>query len=133
MDHWGRRPAAIWGGFSMGLCMLIIGSLYASGSSKTTAGKWTIISLIYIFIIIFSITWAVVLKVCALLTSPVALGLIRCLAVQRRGPATSHSGGGRDLVPEFELDRQHMRRSNHANVLGQVSVWPILHVRSLSQ
>lgn len=47
----------------MGLCMLVIGSLYASGGSKTTAGKWTIISLIYLFTIAFSITWAVVLKV----------------------------------------------------------------------
>ncbi|KAG8951288.1 hypothetical protein FRC04_006527 [Tulasnella sp. 424] len=62
MDRWGRRPSIIWGGLSMGLCMLVIGSLYASGGSKTTAGKWTIISLIYLFTIAFSITWAVVLK-----------------------------------------------------------------------
>lgn len=31
----------------MGLCMTTIGALYASGISKTDAGRWTIIVMIY--------------------------------------------------------------------------------------
>jgi hypothetical protein len=31
----------------MGICMTTIGALYASGVSKTDAGRWTIIVMIY--------------------------------------------------------------------------------------
>ncbi|KAG8968309.1 hypothetical protein FRC03_007965 [Tulasnella sp. 419] len=62
MDKWGRRPSSIWGGALMSVCMIAIGMLYATGGSKTFAGKWTIISLIYVFVILFSITWAIVIK-----------------------------------------------------------------------
>lgn len=47
VDKWGRRPSSIAGGFIMGLCMTTIGALYASGISKTDAGRWTIIVMIY--------------------------------------------------------------------------------------
>lgn len=43
--------------------MFTIGTLYATGGAKAAAGKWTIIGLIYVFIIAFSITWAIVIKV----------------------------------------------------------------------
>lgn len=32
----------------MGICMTTIGALYASGVSKTDAGRWTIIVMIYV-------------------------------------------------------------------------------------
>ncbi|KAG8882741.1 hypothetical protein FRB98_003510 [Tulasnella sp. 332] len=70
MDRWGRRPSTIWGGAGQGVCMFIIGILYASGGSKALAGKWTIISLIYIFLILFSVTWAVSLKLATIELQP---------------------------------------------------------------
>ncbi|KAG8881661.1 hypothetical protein FRB97_009283 [Tulasnella sp. 331] len=70
MDRWGRRPSTIWGGAGQGVCMFIIGILYASGGSKALAGKWTIISLIYIFLILFSVTWAVFLKLATIELQP---------------------------------------------------------------
>ncbi|KAG8859077.1 hypothetical protein FRB96_004647 [Tulasnella sp. 330] len=70
MDRWGRRPSTIWGGAGQGVCMFIIGILYASGGSKALAGKWTIISLIYIFLILFSVTWAVSLRLATIELQP---------------------------------------------------------------
>ncbi|KAK4688298.1 hypothetical protein P7C73_g1817, partial [Tremellales sp. Uapishka_1] len=49
VDKVGRRPATIWGGVGMGVCMLTIGILFASGlADEHKAAKWTIIGLIYV-------------------------------------------------------------------------------------
>ncbi|KAF8518229.1 general substrate transporter [Gautieria morchelliformis] len=58
-DRWGRRPATIGGGFTIAACFLVIGSVYASHGSDTQAGRWAIIILIYVFVVAFSVTWAV--------------------------------------------------------------------------
>lgn len=50
----------IRGGLVISGCMLGIGSIYASGASSTPAGKWAIIVLIYLFIVAFAMSWAVV-------------------------------------------------------------------------
>ncbi|TFY50918.1 hypothetical protein EVG20_g11256 [Dentipellis fragilis] len=62
-DDWGRRPSMIWGGSVISGTMLLIGILYASDASATAAGRWTVIALIYIFIVAFSMSWAVVNRI----------------------------------------------------------------------
>ncbi|KAI0064471.1 general substrate transporter [Artomyces pyxidatus] len=62
-DRWGRRTSMIRGGAAISATMLLIGTLYASGGSATHAGKWTIIALIYTFIVAFSMSWAVVNRI----------------------------------------------------------------------
>ncbi|TVY89812.1 Hexose transporter [Lachnellula willkommii] len=66
-DRWGRRTSIIFGGLGLTACMFIIGSLYASSSvhSHSGAGRWVVIVCIYIFAVIFSISWAVAVKVYA--------------------------------------------------------------------
>lgn len=59
----GRRPTTILGGTLIGSAMLIIGSLYASQANSTEAGRWSIIILIYLFVVAFSMTWAVVNRI----------------------------------------------------------------------
>ncbi|KAA1469448.1 general substrate transporter [Dentipellis sp. KUC8613] len=62
-DDWGRRPSMIWGGSVISGTMLLIGILYASDASATAAGRWTVIALIYIFIVAFAMSWAVVNRI----------------------------------------------------------------------
>ncbi|THH17532.1 hypothetical protein EW146_g3296 [Bondarzewia mesenterica] len=62
-DNWGRRTSMIRGGAVISGTMLLIGTLYASNASVTTAGRWTIIALIYIFVVAFSMSWAVVNRI----------------------------------------------------------------------
>ncbi|OZJ04410.1 hypothetical protein BZG36_02912 [Bifiguratus adelaidae] len=62
LDAWGRRPTYLVGGTSIATTMLLMGILYASGASNTAAGKWVIIVLIYIFVVSFALSWAVVTK-----------------------------------------------------------------------
>lgn len=51
------------GGLIISGTMITIGSLYASQASNTSAGQWTIIALIYVFIITFAMSWAVVNRI----------------------------------------------------------------------
>ena len=53
----------IRGGAVISASMLAIGALYASGASSTPAGRWTIIVLIYIFVVGFSCSWAIVIRI----------------------------------------------------------------------
>ncbi|KAJ5466646.1 hypothetical protein N7539_009375 [Penicillium diatomitis] len=64
-DGWGRRASIIYGGVGLGTVMFLIGGLYAGGAIHGTygAGRWIVIVCIYIFAIIFSLTWAVAVKV----------------------------------------------------------------------
>ncbi|QRV90119.1 Sugar (and other) transporter [Ceratobasidium sp. AG-Ba] len=62
LDHWGRRPSAVVGGWVMTVCMLAIGSLYAAGA-QNGEGRWAIIVLIYVSVFLFSTTWAVSFKI----------------------------------------------------------------------
>lgn len=58
----GRRASVIRGGSIISAAMLLIGVMYASGASDTSAGKWVVVALIYVFIISFAFTWAVAIR-----------------------------------------------------------------------
>ncbi|KAI0072032.1 hypothetical protein K474DRAFT_1629677 [Panus rudis PR-1116 ss-1] len=64
-DSWSRRASMIIGGAIISFSMLIIGSLYATAASDTAAGRWTIIALIYVFVIGFSCSWAITTRIIA--------------------------------------------------------------------
>ena len=53
----------IGGGSVIASSMLIIGTLYATHASDTAAGRWAIIVLIYVFLIGFGCTWAIVIRI----------------------------------------------------------------------
>ena len=59
----GRRTTMIAGGLVTAICMLTIGSLYATEASSTDGGRWSIIVLIYIFIVGYSSSWAIVTRI----------------------------------------------------------------------
>ncbi|KZT74870.1 general substrate transporter [Daedalea quercina L-15889] len=62
-DEWGRRASMIRGGTVIGLSMILIGALYASRASETPLGRWTIIVLIYIFVVGFTMSWGIVTRI----------------------------------------------------------------------
>ncbi|KAL9040077.1 MAG: hypothetical protein Q9180_002141 [Flavoplaca navasiana] len=63
-DKWGRRTSSLWGAGTMAFCMLLIGSLYASGSvhPQHGAARYVVIVTIYLFTVSYSITWSVGFK-----------------------------------------------------------------------
>ncbi|THH30584.1 hypothetical protein EUX98_g3608 [Antrodiella citrinella] len=64
-DTWSRRVSMISGGSIIATCMLVIGTLYATNASDTDVGRWVIIVLIYVFVVGFSCTWAIVTRIIA--------------------------------------------------------------------
>ncbi|QDS72329.1 hypothetical protein FKW77_007807 [Venturia effusa] len=64
-DHWGRRMSVIIGGLILTMCMLVIGSLYASDSvhGDTGAARWIVIVAIYIYAITFSVSFAISIRI----------------------------------------------------------------------
>jgi len=62
-DTWGSRATMIGGGSVIASSMLIIGTLYATQASETQAGRWAIIVLLYIFVVGFSCSWAIVTRI----------------------------------------------------------------------
>lgn len=60
-DKWGRRGSVIYGGVGLGVVMFLIGGLYAGNAvhGTTGAGRWVVIVALYIFAVIYSMTWAV--------------------------------------------------------------------------
>ncbi|KAJ5137134.1 hypothetical protein N7448_005688 [Penicillium atrosanguineum] len=64
-DKWGRRGSVIYGGVGLGVVMFLIGGLYAGNAVHGTsgAGRWVVIVAIYIFAVIYSMTWAVSIKI----------------------------------------------------------------------
>lgn len=63
-DKWGRRHSTIYGGLTLSMIMFLIGSLYASSSVHEThgAGRWVVITSIYVFAMVFCTTWAMGIK-----------------------------------------------------------------------
>ncbi|KAI0381419.1 general substrate transporter [Hypomontagnella monticulosa] len=66
-DRWGRRPNTILGGIGMAGTMFLMGSLYAGDAvhAGSGAGRWVVIASIYVFAVIYCVTWAVGVKVYA--------------------------------------------------------------------
>ncbi|KAL5118687.1 hypothetical protein ACEQ8H_003364 [Pleosporales sp. CAS-2024a] len=64
-DKWGRRTNTIFGGLGMATVMFLMGSLYAGNAvhASTGAGRWVVIVSIYLFAAIFSVSWAVGIKI----------------------------------------------------------------------
>lgn len=64
-DKWGRRSSVVYGGFGLGLIMFLIGGLYAGNAVHGSfgAGRWVVIVSIYLFAVVFSMTWAVSIKI----------------------------------------------------------------------
>ncbi|KAH7107922.1 general substrate transporter [Auriculariales sp. MPI-PUGE-AT-0066] len=78
-DKWGRRPPLIWGGLILSLALLIIASLHASHASDHKGGQYAVIALIFVYIISFAMSWAVVIR-----------GYVSEIQPMRtRGPATA--------------------------------------------
>jgi MFS family permease len=66
-DKWGRRHSVIYGGIGIALTMFLMGALYAGNvvHATTGVGRWVVIVSIYIFAVIFSLSWAVGIKIYA--------------------------------------------------------------------
>jgi hypothetical protein len=81
----------IRGGSVIAGCMTCIGALYASDATAHAAGRWAVIALIYIFIVAFSMSWAVVNRIyCSEIqpmhTRAAATSLGQCANWVRRAP-----------------------------------------------
>jgi sugar porter (SP) family MFS transporter len=63
-DQWGRRISTILGGLGMTATMFLMGGLYAGGAvyAGEGAGRWVVIVCIYLFAVIYCISWAVSMK-----------------------------------------------------------------------
>ncbi|KAK2868014.1 hypothetical protein FQN49_003242 [Arthroderma sp. PD_2] len=65
-DRWSRRRNTIYGGIGMAGTMFVLGGLYAGDAVHTYgAGRWIAVVSIYVFIVIFSISWAVGMRIYA--------------------------------------------------------------------
>ncbi|KIN04320.1 hypothetical protein OIDMADRAFT_26935 [Oidiodendron maius Zn] len=66
-DKWGRRHSTIYGGIGISSVMFLIGGLYAANAVHKSSGigRWVVIISIYIFALIFCMSWAVGFKVYA--------------------------------------------------------------------
>jgi MFS family permease len=64
-DRWGRRHSIIAGGIGLSTTMFLIGALYAADAVHPSSGpgRWLVIVAIYLFAVIFSLTWAIGIKV----------------------------------------------------------------------
>ena len=64
VDRWKRRTCTILGGCLMAACMILIGSLYASTSAQSSGTiRWVVIVTVYVYIVIYCVTWAVIYRV----------------------------------------------------------------------
>lgn len=71
LDKWGRRIPLVAGGASMGICFLVIGSIYAHNgvfqngvpTLHQKSAHWIVIALVYVFIASFALSWGVVARV----------------------------------------------------------------------
>lgn len=63
-DNWGRKTSTLVGGAAIFFLMLLMGSLYAAGEvhAGSGAGRWVVIVSIYLFALVFSVTWAISIR-----------------------------------------------------------------------
>lgn len=54
MDRIPRKGAMVGGGIGVGGSLILIGLLYATGANDTTAGQYTIIVFIEVYVVLFS-------------------------------------------------------------------------------
>ncbi|KAI2635696.1 general substrate transporter [Hypomontagnella submonticulosa] len=66
-DRWGRRLNTILGGLGMAATMFLMGALYAGDAvhAGSGAGRWVVLASIYVFAVIYCVSWAVGIKVYA--------------------------------------------------------------------
>ncbi|QGA13725.1 hypothetical protein EYB26_001375 [Talaromyces marneffei] len=66
-DGWGRRHSTIYGGIGLGVIMFLIGGLYAGTAvhGNSGAGRWVVIVSIYLFAMLYSLSWGVGIKIYA--------------------------------------------------------------------
>ncbi|RAO71863.1 uncharacterized protein BHQ10_007875 [Talaromyces amestolkiae] len=66
-DGWGRRHSTICGGIGLGIIMFLIGGLYAGTAvhNNSGAGRWVVIVSIYLFAMLYSLSWGVGIKIYA--------------------------------------------------------------------
>ncbi|KAI0121882.1 general substrate transporter [Daldinia grandis] len=85
-DKWGRRANTILGGLGMAITMFLMGSLYAGDTvhASTGAGRWVVVVCIYLFAVIYALSWAVGIKIYAAEIQP----------QRTRASATSIAHGG---------------------------------------
>ncbi|KIY51575.1 general substrate transporter [Fistulina hepatica ATCC 64428] len=69
-DRCGHRPALIGGGIVTGIAMTIIGVLY-SLDDLSQAGQYTVIAMIFLFLIAFVLTWAIHMRLWVAEAQPV--------------------------------------------------------------
>ncbi|KAH6660257.1 hexose transporter [Truncatella angustata] len=60
-DSWGRKTSTVLGGTLIFVLMLLMGSMYAAGEvhADSGAGRWVVIVSIYLFAVVFNMTWAI--------------------------------------------------------------------------
>ncbi|KAL0933867.1 MFS sugar transporter [Colletotrichum truncatum] len=63
-DRWGRRTSTLIGGIGITVIMFLIGSIYAADQVRADggAGRWVVIVSIYLFAVVFNMTWAICIK-----------------------------------------------------------------------
>lgn len=73
-DRWSRRANTILGGLGMAATMFLMGSLYAGHAVRPDAGpgRWVVIVCIYVFAVLYCVSWAVGIKVYAAEIQPPA-------------------------------------------------------------
>lgn len=71
-DRWSRRASVIWGGFALAATMIGIGVLYACNFvfSDHGAGRWIVVTFIFLFTFVYSGTWAVTISIYATEVQP---------------------------------------------------------------
>ncbi|OTB00309.1 hypothetical protein M426DRAFT_324359 [Hypoxylon sp. CI-4A] len=85
-DRWGRRANTILGGLGMAATMFLMGALYASDAvhAGAGAGRWVVVASIYVFAVVYCVSWAVGIKIYAAEIQP----------QRTRASATSIAHGG---------------------------------------
>lgn len=66
-DGWGRRLNTIFGSLGMASTMFVMGSLYAGGAvhASSGAGRWAVVVAIYVFAVLYSISWGIGIRIYA--------------------------------------------------------------------